>query len=642
MFRPPFSLILSVSGFMTIAVCTGASAQQPSAKVGVAVGSASQRLTDLATAPLTRRVIGKSTIIDFEGQPSPDGRFVTLTDWTTGDLAVYDLVAGTTPRLTNKGPWATSSEFAEASAMSPNGKSVAYGWWADAKKRFEIRLMSLAGSDSGKTRTIYVTPGDFGYTAPQAWTPNGRNVIAAVTLDDRTNHIVIVPIDGAPARRLKSFDWRWPNDMEVSPDGRWLAYDFPPREDNGARDVYVVALDGSRESVVAADKRDDFVVGWTPDGSRLLFASERGGTPAIWAATMGAGKIQGKPILVRSDMWRMIPLGTTQNGTFFYGVNTGARDIYTAILDPKTGRVTSQPTAIGGSPTATYPYAVTWSPDGRQVATLLIRGSSTNLSGPADVVIRSLDRGEVRRISPKLSRLTRLYWSPDGRWFILRGSDLKGQPGIFRMDLQSGDLKTLLQNPQPNIGQMLSISGDGKMAYYTNRDSSFTQSVVNELNLATGEIRVIHRVREPSSIAGMAVSPDGRQLAINMRGGEYGTGVVTLLPVTGGTPSVIYRFSPSEAPVTSTGVAWTPNGQQIVFGVVQTSDNLGVKIDVRAMPVSGGVPHSIGIPLGRISAVQVSPDGRRIAYGINDFSTELWTMEAPKFGPARQAGGTTR
>ncbi|MDP9176458.1 MAG: hypothetical protein M3O61_02140 [Gemmatimonadota bacterium] len=639
MFRPPFSLILSVSGFMTIAGCTRTSPQSGGDEGSVAIGGASKRLTDLATAPLTRRVIGKSTIIDVEGQPSPDGRFVTLTDWNTGNLAVYDLAAGTTARLTNDGSWGTSTEYAEASATSPDGKSVAYGWWTSAKKSFEIRLTSLAGADSGKTRTIYSAPG-LDYTAPQAGTPDGRNVIAAVQLNDRTSHIAIVPVNGGPVRRLKSFDWRYPNDLAVSPDGRWLAYDFPPNEDNSARDVYVVALDGSRENAVATGKSDDFVVGWTADGSRLLFASERSGTPAIWAATLESGKIQGEPILVRSDMWRMVPLGTTRNGTFFYSVTTGARDVYTAILDPKTGRVASQPTAIGSSPTTTIPVAVAWSPDGRQVASLAVRGSSTGLYGPADVVIRSLDRGDVRRISPKLSRLTRLYWFPDGRSFILRGNDLKGRPGIFRMDLQSGDLKALVQNSQENVGRMLSITGDGKMVYYMTNDSSRTQSGVNELDPATGEVRVIYRVREPSRIVGMAVSPNARQLAINMYGGEYGTGAVTLLPVTGGTPREIYRFSPSEPLSNFPGIAWTPNGQQILFGVLRGGP--GTRVDVRAVSVSGGVSHSIGIPLALISALQVSPDGRRIAYGINDFSAELWTMEAPKFELPRRAAGKTR
>ena len=160
---------------------------------------------------------------------------------------------------------------------------------------------------------------------------------------------------------------------------------------------------------------------------------------------------------------------------------------------------------------------------------------------------------------------------------------------------------------------------------------------------ATALIRgetVIHHVRNPSVIIGVAVSPDGTQLAVNLRGKEYGTGVLNLIPATGGTPKEIYRFSPSESP-NMNAVAWTPSGQQILFGVMQTSDDEG-DTDVRALPVSGGVPHSIGIPLARISALEVSPDGQRIAYGINDFSAELWTMEAPKFEPARKAAGTTR
>lgn len=628
MFRPPFSLILSLCGFLTIAACTRTSAQS-GGETGAAVGGASQRLTDLAAAPLTRRIVGKSTILDVEGQPSPDGKLLTITDWNTGDLAVYDIAAGTTTRLTNKGSWTASNEFAEGTAMSPDGRSIAYGWWDDPKLTWALRVMPLAGVDSGKPRIIYSAP-DVQFAAPQAWTPDGRNVIAVV-LADRTSHIAIVPVNGGAVRRLKSFDWRYPNNLALSPDGRWLAYDFPPDEDNSARDVYVVALDGSSENAVATGKSDDFVVGWTTDGARLLFGSERSGTPAVWAARMESGKSQGEPVLVRSDMWRMTPLGTTAAGTVFYSVSTGTRDIYTAILDPRTGRIASQPKAIGGSPTTTIPFGASWSPDGRQVATLSVRGTGTTLYGPADVVIRSLDREEVRRISPKLSRLSRLYWSPDGQSFILRGNNLKGRPGLFRMDLQSGEVKTLLQSDRPNFGQTLSIPRDGKMAYYITWDSTFTTIAVNTLDLATGTVRVIHRVSKPVTIVGMSVSPDGRQLAVNLRGGEYGTGVVTLLPVTGGTPKEIHRLNPSEAPSMGSGLTWTPDGRAILFGVGQVSDDLNERIDVRLFPLNGDTPYSVGIPIARISALGVSPDGRRIAYGVNDFASELWTMEAPKF-----------
>lgn len=641
MFRIPrirTSLVLPASIVIAIASCNRTTSRVENADDG-AINGARSRLTDLAVAPATRRVLPRSADIDFEGRPSPNGRLVSLTDWTTGDLAVRNLAANTTSRLTNKGSWDKSVDFAEGSVISPDGKSIAYGWYSDSKPHYEMRIMPLAGPDSGRARTLFAPP-DLAFLAPQAWTSDNRNVIGVIALKDQTTHIAVIPVDGRPARRLRSFDWRSPWDISVSPDGRWLAYDFQPDEENGERDVYVVALDGSRETPILPGKGDDFVAGWSADGSHLLMGSERAGVPGVWAVAMNEGKPEGEPVLVRSGMWHMLPIGSTRDGTIFYGVIVGTRDVYTAALDPKTGRVASRPASINEAPVTSVPFTVAWSPDGQHVASVVIRGRSSNPYGPADIVIRSLDRGEVRRISPKVSLISRIKWAPDGRSFVLLARDLKGRPGLFRMDLQSGDLTPLMHGAPVNFGPGLSLSPDGKNAFFTRKDSSFSESTVTVLDLATGAMRALYQVRNPVTINGLALNPDGRQLALYIRGGEYKNGIIALLPVAGGPPREIYRFSPSESADFFTGVSWIPNGQEILFGVNQKSDELNERTDVRALPATGGVPRSIGIPPGRIAAIQISPDGRRIAYGVNDFSAELWAMEPPKFEMARRTDGT--
>ncbi len=59
---------------------------------------------------------------DGFGTISPDGRFLTYTDWKNGaSLALRDLTTGTNHRLTSGGP----TQF---SAISRDGKQVAYEW----------------------------------------------------------------------------------------------------------------------------------------------------------------------------------------------------------------------------------------------------------------------------------------------------------------------------------------------------------------------------------------------------------------------------------------------------------------------------------------------------------------------------------
>lgn len=59
--------------------------------------------------------------------------------------------------------------------------------------------------------------------------------------------------------------------MAFSPDGRYLAYDLAAGEKTSQWDIYVLAVDGSREVPAEVHPADDTLPGWTPDGSRLLF-----------------------------------------------------------------------------------------------------------------------------------------------------------------------------------------------------------------------------------------------------------------------------------------------------------------------------------------------------------------------------------
>ena len=82
---------------------------------------------------------------------------------------------------------------------------------------------------------------------------------------DRSAQIGLVSTDDGSLRVLKSVDWRGPTHMFFSPDGKYLGFDFQS-------DVFVLAIDGSREIPAVVYPSDDTMVGWSPDGTRLLLA----------------------------------------------------------------------------------------------------------------------------------------------------------------------------------------------------------------------------------------------------------------------------------------------------------------------------------------------------------------------------------
>lgn len=602
-------------------------------------------LTQLTVAPPIRRV-WTGPLVDLEGRPSPDGRFISATDWATGDLALYDIAAGHLVPLTSKGSWSQSSEFAEGSAISPDGNTVVFGWFNMTIPGFELRVMQIHGADSGKVRTVYNSGGAF--VSPQSFTSDGRQVAVVVGRPNGTNQIVLVSLVGAAPITLKSFDWRTPEDLSVSPDGRWLAYDFAPDQKDPARDVYVMALDGTRESPLLPHKGNDQVVGWAKDG-RLLIASERGGTPGLWAIAIANGKAQGEPVLVRADLWHLMPVGTATDGSIFYGVLTGQRDIYSAAFDPGSGKVASQPVSATGGGVNASPNTVTFSPDGQHVAYVVPRGGSLNPYGPSDIVLRSLERGEVRRLSPDLSRVGRVYWMPDGQSLLLRGADQKGRSGLYRITLTDGAVSRVYQTAS-FMHNEFAVTRDGSRVYFSIPEGDLSVSHIHELNLATGVDRVVYDGPRGAQDWGVAVSPDDREIAIAFRSPivpepvkPVSTSFIEVISVETGSSRVVYRFPEEDDVHSYAGIIWAKD-QHIYFGasVKRAAVADAPRVDLRRVAVAGGPATSLGLQVSSIRAFRMSDDGRRIAYSAGDFQQEVWIMAPPDLTPAQKAVGQNR
>jgi Periplasmic component of the Tol biopolymer transport system len=617
---------LVLLGIISLGLEISACARSPGV-TDAAKTSAGSRMTDLQVAPATRRLHSAGVWITDKIRPSPDGRYVSFTDRPTGDLALRDLTTDSIVRLTHIASSPNVKDYAWGSLISPDGKSIAYGWRMASANKFDLRVMSLAGSNSSNMRRIAYPRPQQHFPEAQAWTPDSRNVLSVMDADNRTLDIAVIPVFGGESKRLKNFVRGYPDDMSVSPDGRWLAYDISPNKTSGDRDIFVLALDGSSESIISEENGDDFVIGWTRDGSRLLYGSERGGTPAIWAVSVANGKPAGSPVLVRSDMWRMLPLGITTTGRVIYRVDIGNHDVFTAALDPAIGQLASKPNAIS-APSKTWPFDFSWSPDGQHLAQLEPRSRRPGVGGPADIVIHSLKGDEIRRLSPDLRWLSGVQWAADGSSLIVRGGG-KTKNGIFAIDRETSKVRTITESSIAGFGYSLTLAADGKTAWFTSLDSAYRNILVSRLDLATGAHRIIYTIKRPQDLSGLAISPDGQQLMIGIAG-DSAHEIIVLLPPNGGTPRVIYRFKPSES-VSNAGIQWSREGRELVFGVVHPSDSLNRKVDMRALSISDGIVRSLGIPAAGISDFQISRDGRHIAYAVDDISSELWIMDEPVF-----------
>jgi TolB protein len=205
-----------------------------------------------------------------------------------------------------------------------------------------------------------------------------------------------------------------------SPDHRSIAF---TQYEEGAGTLYVRNLDGSDIRMVASDAGR---ASWSPDGSRLVFESERGlsivhlQTLSFEPLVEGARAIQ--------PAWS--PDGSTiaftgDNGLWLVDVATGAR----SRLTRKHGDQTPD-----------------WSPDGSQIAFA---------SGRSLMVVNPDGTGARRLVQPQGGRYdTSPNWSPDGSALVFVssrrpvGDAREGGLWLWTVNVDGSDLEPLPGSPR--------------------------------------------------------------------------------------------------------------------------------------------------------------------------------------------------
>ena len=551
------------------------------------------------------------------GSVSPDGRYLSYTDQTTGDLALRDLATGTTRRLTNEG-----SSTERGSAISPDGKEVVYDWF-NKDGSPDLRIMRLDGS---APRILYSAKGVLDLGACD-WSPDGKYILTSIFRPPSSFQIALISVADSSMRVLKTLDW-FPTRGKFSPDGRYIAYDLAQQQDSGNRDIFLLAADGSREIRVVEHPADDQLLGWTPDGNRILFASDRSGSMSAWAIRVVDGKPQGSAELVKPDIGQVLPIGFTRSGSFYYGLVIGTSDIYTAEFDPATGKVLTQPQ------NATQRFvgsnsSPAWSPDGQYLAYISHNRHWLASQRPEVVSIRSLKTGAQRDLPPKLPFLWGpLRWSPDGRSILVLGKDWSVQHGLFRVDAQTGQVTPILWWGDAEISNPAWFPDGQRLLYSSRHDESDTTTdtiLIRELD--TRRETELLRSAPGSRIDDIALSPDGRQVALTLLDRETRSSVLKVSPVDGGDASELVRAKEPET-IVGDSLSWSSDSRHIVFGRKRAASQES-KTELLTISPRGGEPHALGLAMDFVRDVSFHPDGRHIAFAASEGrdKIEVWVME---------------
>ena len=222
---------------------------------------------------------------------------------------------------------------------------------------------------------------------------------------------------------------------------------------------------------VTSDPARDRVPRWSPDGRKLLFASDRGGRWNLWTVTPFPGEDSLVRITQDEDavISHALPAGWSPDGSEI--VFTGSRGGYELWIVSAAGGGRRQLDTHG-----LRGWDPDWSPDGRWIAF-----NAHSEGGYAELWAIPAAGGEVRRLTSLAQNSYNPAWSPDGRWIAFTARD-QGPFNLYAIPFAGGPLVQLTDSTAGQIGPRW--SPDGSRLVCESRKGDIAIAEVGDLDLA--------------------------------------------------------------------------------------------------------------------------------------------------------------
>jgi Tol biopolymer transport system component len=268
----------------------------------------------------------------------------------------------------------------------------------------------------------------------QPATAEPANKIAFISNRTGAYNVYVVNADGSRLRQLTRFRSGDLGRPALSPDGKSVVFDRA-KTARGDSDLWIVASDGRGLRDLTPGPSDDTSPSWSPDGTKVIFASGRSGAYDIFVM-----KANGTGMLQLSDRGR---------GDAEPVFSRDGKRVAFVECDPSFGHCQLWAMNANGraarrlTRTPVEDERPSWSPDGSKIAV------TVKQAGNLDVAVVVIRGGAVQRLTHGDADDFQPSYSPDGTR-IAFGSNRAGAPSLYVMQADGTQVSSLTS---PSKGQ---------------------------------------------------------------------------------------------------------------------------------------------------------------------------------------------
>jgi Tol biopolymer transport system component len=254
--------------------------------------------------------------------------------------------------------------------------------------------------------------------------------IAFISNRTGTYNVFVVNDDGGGLRQLTRFRSGELGRPALSPDGRSVVFDRA-RTARGDSDIWIVRSDGRGLRDLTPGPSDDTSPSWSPDGTRIVFASDRSGAYDIFVMKANAKDIVQLTDRGHGDAEPAFSRDGKRIAFVECGQSFAQCQLWAMNADGRHARRLTRTPVEAERPS--------WSPDGTKIAVTIKQ------AGNEDVAVVVVRGGAVRRLTHGDADDYQPTYSPDGTRIVF-GSNRTGAPSVFVMQAD-GTLVSSLTSP---------------------------------------------------------------------------------------------------------------------------------------------------------------------------------------------------